>query len=157
MLMRFQWLCCVVQFMIIQWKKNNVLKFISSMTKNWFQNLLIGLGAFLVEWSFFPENERMIKNDPIVKKNECLERVLKNIGMISKRMEQNGNCWKRTVKIVNAFLLSRTCSKLGMHLKSLMCFKSSRNSCLFHHLTPLPSPHFKPHPDKKKRNRNGTI
>ena len=102
-------LCCSIYD--YQWKKNNVLKFISSMTKNWFQNLLIGLGAFLVEWSFFPENKRMIKNDPIVKKNECLERVLKNIGMISKRMEQNGNCWKRTVKIVNAFLLSRTCYK----------------------------------------------
>ena len=81
--------------------------------------LLTGLGAFLVERSFLPENER---NDPIVpKKNERLERVLKNVGMISKRTERNGNFLKRTVKIVNAFLLSRTRSKLGTHFKSGMC------------------------------------
>ena len=47
-----------------------------------------GLGALTVERSFFPKNER---NDPIVpKKNERLERVLKNIGTISKRTERNG-------------------------------------------------------------------
>ena len=39
----------------------------------------LGLGAFLVERSFFPENER---NDQ--------EHVLKNIGTISKRTELNG-------------------------------------------------------------------
>ena len=62
------------------------------------------------------------------KKNERLERVLKNIGMISKITERNRternrnrNYLKRTVKIVNAFLLSRTCSKLGTHFKSGMC------------------------------------
>ena len=51
----------------------------------------IGLGALTVERSFFPENER---NDQErshrFKKNERLERVLKNIGTISKRMERNG-------------------------------------------------------------------
>ena len=37
-----------------------------------------------------------IKNNPIVpKKNERLERILKNIGTISKRTEQNGNCLKK--------------------------------------------------------------
>ena len=52
------------------------------------------------------ERSRMIPS--FRKKNERLERVLKNIGTISKRMERNGNCMKRMVKIVNAFLLSRT-------------------------------------------------
>ena len=42
---------------------------------------------FLVEQSFFPENEQ---NDPIVpKKNKRLECVLKNIGTISKGTEGN--------------------------------------------------------------------
>ena len=58
------------------------------------------------------------------KKNERLESVLKNIGTISKRTERNGNCLKRTVKIVNAFLFSRTRSKLRTHFKSVMCFSS---------------------------------
>ena len=43
----------------------------------------------------------MIKNDPIVpKKNEHLERVLKNIGTISKRTERNGTeiAWKEWLK-----------------------------------------------------------
>ena len=62
------------------------------------------------------------------KKNERFERVLKNIGTICKRTERNGNCLKRMVKIINEFLLSRTCSKLGTHFKSGMCSKSSRNS-----------------------------
>ena len=60
--------------------------------------IYVGLGAFQVERSFFPENERndqersrTIKNDPIVpKKNERSERVLKNFGTISKRTERNG-------------------------------------------------------------------
>ena len=51
----------------------------------------LGLSAFLVERSFLPENER---NDQErshrSKKNELLERVLKNIGTISKRTERNG-------------------------------------------------------------------
>ena len=49
----------------------------------------VGLGAFLVERSFFPENER---NDQErshrSEKNERLELVLKNIGTISKRTER---------------------------------------------------------------------
>ena len=61
-----------------------------------------------------PENEH---NDQershCSKKNERLERVLKNFGTISKRTERNGNCLKRTVKIVNEFLFSRTACKLG--------------------------------------------
>ena len=44
----------------------------------------IGLGAFLVEQSFFPENEQ---NDQErshrFEKTERLERILKNIGTIS--------------------------------------------------------------------------
>ena len=51
----------------------------------------IGLDAFLVERSFFPENER---NDQErshrTEKNERSERVLKNFGTISKRTERNG-------------------------------------------------------------------
>ena len=46
------------------------------------------------------------------KQNERVERDLKNIGTISKRTERNGNCLKRTVKIVKTFLLSLTRSKL---------------------------------------------
>ena len=50
----------------------------------------LGLGAFLVERSFFPENKR---NDQErshrSEKNERLERVPKNTGTISKRMERN--------------------------------------------------------------------
>ena len=52
--------------------------------------LNLGLGLFLVEWSFFPENKQ---NNPktipsLKKKNEHLERVHKNIEMISKRTER---------------------------------------------------------------------
>ena len=52
----------------------------------------IGLGAFLVEWLFFPENKR---ND-----QERLECLLKNIGTLSKRIEQNGTriAWKERLK-----------------------------------------------------------
>ena len=52
----------------------------------------VGLGAFLVERSFFPENERNDQERPYhsEKKNERLERVLKNIGTFSKRTERNG-------------------------------------------------------------------
>ena len=65
------------------------------------------------------ERTERIKNDPIIpKKNQRLERILKNNGTISKKTERNGNCLKRTVKIFNVFLLSRTCSKLGAHFKS---------------------------------------
>ena len=53
----------------------------------------------------FPRTNGTIKNDPNVpKKHEHLERVLQNFGTISKRTERNGNCLKRTVKIVNVFL-----------------------------------------------------
>ena len=87
------------------------------------------LGTFLVERLFFPKNKRNDKErSHCSEKNERLERVLKNIGTIKKRTERNGNCLKRTVKIVNAFLLSRTRSKLGTHFKSGMYSKSSRNS-----------------------------
>ena len=72
-----------------------------------------------MERSFFPDNER---NDQErfhrSEKNERLERVLKNFVTISKRTERNGNRLKRTYKIVNAFLFSRTRSKLGTHFKS---------------------------------------
>ena len=104
-----------------------ILTFLMLRFSSW-----VGLGALTVERSFFPENEcsfprtnGTIKNDPIVpKKNECLEHVLKNIETISKRTERNGKCLKRTVKIVNAFLFSRTRSKLRTHFKSVMCFSS---------------------------------
>ena len=48
----------------------------------------IGLGAFLVERSFFPENERndQEQSHQSDKKNDGLERVFKNIGTISKRI-----------------------------------------------------------------------
>jgi hypothetical protein len=45
------------------------------------KSLGLGLGALTVERSFFAENER---ND---QENEHLERILKNIGTISKRTE----------------------------------------------------------------------
>ena len=52
----------------------------------------IGLGALTVERSFFPENERndQERSHRSEKKNERLERVLKNFGTISKRTERNG-------------------------------------------------------------------
>ena len=62
---------------------------------------------------------------------EYIERFLKNIGTISKRTKRNGNCLKRTSKIRNEFLLSRTPSTLGTHFKSGMCSKSSRNNYTF--------------------------
>ena len=49
-------------------------------------NLSLGLGVFLVEQSFFLENER---NNQEWSQNERLASVLKNIGTISKRTEQN--------------------------------------------------------------------
>ena len=75
---------------------------------------------FLVEQLFFPGNDQ--EQSHHFRKKEHLERILKNFGTISKRMEWNGNCLKRTVKIVNMFLLPRTRSNLGMHSKSGMCF-----------------------------------
>ena len=88
------------------------------------KQLQLGLGAFLVERSFFPENERNNQErSRRSEKNERSERVLKNFGTISKSTGRNGNCLKRTVKIVNAFLLSRTRSQLGTHLKSGKCFQ----------------------------------
>ena len=65
----------------------------------------------------FRKTNRTIKKDP---KNEHLENVLKNDGMISKRTERNRNCLKRTVKMRSYY--HRT------HFKSVMCSKSSRNS-----------------------------
>ena len=70
-----------------------------------------------MEGLFFPKNER---NDQErshrSEKNERLEHVLKILERLVK--ERNGNCLKIKFKIVNAFLLSRTCSKLGTHFKS---------------------------------------
>ena len=63
----------------------------------------LGLGAFLVEWSFIPENEQNNQErSHCSEKNERLERVLKNIGTISKRMERNGTgiAWKERLKSV---------------------------------------------------------
>ena len=47
----------------------------------------LGLGAFLVERSFFPENERndQVERSHRSEKNERSERVLKNFGMITER------------------------------------------------------------------------
>jgi len=57
-----------------------------------FCRISLGLGTFLVERSFFPENERndQEQSHHSDKKNDGLERVFKNIGTISKRTEQNG-------------------------------------------------------------------
>ena len=74
--------------------------------QSWESKMYLGLGPFLVEQSFFPKNKRNNQE----------------------RFHCSENGLKRTVKIVNAFLLSRTCSKLGMHFKSGTCSKSSRNS-----------------------------
>ena len=53
------------------------------------QGVAIGLGAFLVERSFFPENERNDQERPHrSEKKKRLERVLKNIGTFSKRTER---------------------------------------------------------------------
>jgi len=44
------------------------------------------------------------------KKNERIERVLKNTGTINKRTEWNGTkiAWKRMLKIMNAFQVGHT-------------------------------------------------
>ena len=79
------------------------------------------------------KRERMERSRTIPsfrKKNEPIELVLKNIGTISIRTEQNGNCLKRTVKIVSTFLFSSTHSKLGMHFKSGMYVSSSDFLCM---------------------------
>ena len=70
------------------------------------------------------------------KKHEHLERVLQNFGTISKRTERNGNCLKRTVKIVNVFLFSRT---------GRLVFYSERNGTERNGAI------------QEKRNENGTI
>ena len=50
----------------------------------------LGLGASWWNDRSFPRTNGMIMNDPIVlNKKKRLERVLKNIGTISKRMERN--------------------------------------------------------------------
>ena len=66
------------------------------------------------------------------KKNKSIERFLKNVGIICKGKKRNGTeqkFLKRFFKIRNAFILSRTRSKLRMHFKSDMCSKSFRNNC----------------------------
>ena len=51
--------------------------------------MLLGLGAFLVERSFFPKNEwNDQERSHRSEKNKRLERLLKNIGTISKRTER---------------------------------------------------------------------
>ena len=84
----------------IENNKEKILIFVKINEENYYSSL--GLGAFLVERSFFPENER---NDQEryhrSEKNERSERVLKNLERLVK--ERNGKCLKRTVKIVNAF------------------------------------------------------
>ena len=56
-----------------------------------FCRISLRLGAFLVKRSFFPKNERNNQEQSHhSKKNESLERVLKNIVTISKRTERNG-------------------------------------------------------------------
>ena len=53
-------------------------------------NCKLGLGALTVERSFFPENERNNQERSHRSEKKRLERILKNIGMISKRTERNG-------------------------------------------------------------------
>ena len=85
---------------------------------------VVGLGAFLVERSLFPENERYDQERSHRSKKTNAWNAFLNIDRtISKRTERNGNCLKRTVKIINAFLFSRTRSKLGTHFNSGMCFQ----------------------------------
>jgi len=51
--------------------------------------MLLGLGALTVERSFFPENEQYDQErSHRSEKNKRLERLLKNIGTISKRTER---------------------------------------------------------------------
>ena len=71
----------------IENNKEKILIFVKINEENYYSSL--GLGAFLVQRSFFPENER---NDQEryhrSEKNERSERVLKNFGTISKRTER---------------------------------------------------------------------
>ena len=84
----------------IENNKEKIQIFVKINEENYYSSL--GLGAFLVERSFFPENER---NDQEryhrSEKNERSERVLEILERLVK--ERNGKCLKRTVKIVNAF------------------------------------------------------
>ena len=65
--------------------------------------IYLGLGAFLVERSFFPENER--NNQERSHRSEKKEHSERSFLQILERLvkERNGNCLKRTVKIVNMF------------------------------------------------------
>ena len=88
----------------------------------------VGLGTYLVERSFFPEKER---NDQ--ERSHCSEKktALNAFLKILERLvrEPNGNCVKRTVKILNVFLFSRTHSKLGTQFKQ-ECVSSSDFLCM---------------------------
>ena len=57
------------------------------------------LGVVPGERSFFHENERndQERSHRSKKKNERIERVLKNIGTICKVTEQEGNDWKKAL------------------------------------------------------------
>ena len=77
----------------------------------------VGLGASLVERSFFPENERN-DQEPSQRseKKTRLEHILKNIETISKRTERNGTgmAWKERLKSLTRSyyqerVLSRDC------------------------------------------------
>ena len=67
------------------------------------------------------ERSRTIQNDPIIskKRTNAYSAFLKILERFVK--ERYGNCLKRTFEIRNAFLLSRTRSKLGTHFKSGIC------------------------------------
>ena len=94
----------------------------------WIYYHLLRLGVDPGDCSF-TKTTRFIKNDPIVpKKCSMWMRILKILDWLLKERTQNK--WKlvkENVKIRNAFLLSRTCSQLGTHFRSVMCSKSSRN------------------------------
>ena len=67
----------------IENNKETILIFVKINEENYYSSL--GLGAFLVERSFFPENER---NDQERYHRSEKKRVLKNFGTISKRTER---------------------------------------------------------------------
>ena len=81
----------------------------------------LGWRLFLGNDRSFTRTNGTIKNDPIIskKRTNAYSAFLKILERFVK--ERYGNCLKRTFEIRNAFLLSRTRSKLGTHFKSGIC------------------------------------
>ena len=86
----------------------------------------LGLGPFLVEGSFFPENEqndqeRYHRSEKKTNAQNVFLKILERL--VKERKGAERELLEKNGIILKAFLFSRTHSQLGTHFKSGMCFQ----------------------------------